>query len=61
MANQATPLAAKYYTDATYFTLDLDNIFYRSWQCVSHVSEVANAGDYATLQLAAMKRLCRGA
>jgi phenylpropionate dioxygenase-like ring-hydroxylating dioxygenase large terminal subunit len=52
MVNQGTPLAAKYYTDAAYFTLDRDNIFYHSWQCVCHVSEVANAGDYATLPIA---------
>jgi hypothetical protein len=40
MGNNSTPLAAKYYTDARYFTLDKENIFFRSWQCVCHQSEI---------------------
>ena len=51
MAHPSTPLAAKYYTDKRYFTLDRDSIFFRSWQCVCHQSEVANAGDFATLPI----------
>jgi len=51
MANQDSPLAAKYYIDEEYFLLDRDNIFFRSWQCVCHESEVANSGDFATLPI----------
>ncbi|RLA13783.1 MAG: hypothetical protein DRQ59_04550 [Gammaproteobacteria bacterium] len=42
MANQGLPLAAEYYTDEKFFHLDRHNIFFRSWQCVCHQSEVAN-------------------
>ena len=41
-----SPLSARYYTDSEYFELDKENVFYRSWQCVCHVSEVADAGDF---------------
>jgi phenylpropionate dioxygenase-like ring-hydroxylating dioxygenase large terminal subunit len=51
MANQGLPLAAKYYTDEKFFPLDRDNIFFRSWQCVCHQSEVSNSGDFATLPI----------
>lgn len=51
MTNQGLPLAAKYYTDEKIFPLDRDNIFFRSWQCVCHQSEVANSGDFATLPI----------
>jgi phenylpropionate dioxygenase-like ring-hydroxylating dioxygenase large terminal subunit len=44
-------LPARYYTDSRYFDLDRDNIFYRSWQCVCHVAELANPGDFATLPI----------
>lgn len=45
---QTTPLAAPYYTDPAVFTQDRDTIFYRTWQCVCHVSEVAKPGDFMT-------------
>ena len=43
----ASPLAVEYYTDAAQFERDKVEIFYPSWQCVCHVSEVARPGDYA--------------
>ena len=46
-----TPLAAHYYIDAPSFEIDKEKIFYRTWQCVCHVSEVANSGDYATFTI----------
>ncbi|MCP4767601.1 MAG: aromatic ring-hydroxylating dioxygenase subunit alpha [Gammaproteobacteria bacterium] len=49
--NHRLPLAAKYYTDPACFTQDRDTVFYRSWQCVCHLSEVANSGDFATLAI----------
>ena len=51
LVNKRLPLAAKYYTDSVYFTQDRDAIFYRSWQCVCHLSEVANSGDFTTLAI----------
>ena len=47
-----TPLQAKYYTEPSWYDQDKENIFYRSWQCVCHISEVAEKGAYATLQIA---------
>ena len=45
------PLSAKYYTDSKYFDIDKEKVFYRSWQCVCHVSEVADAGDFTTFKV----------
>ena len=45
---QNTPLSARYYVEPEYFEIDKEKVFYRSWQCVCHVSEVAEAGDYKT-------------
>ncbi len=46
------PLAARYYTEPSWYERDKENIFYRTWQCVCHVSEVAQSGAYATLRIA---------
>ena len=48
----AAPLAATYYTDPSWYDHDKEFIFYRTWQCVCHVSEVAQPGAYATLRIA---------
>ena len=47
----SVPLDANYYVEPDLFTLDKDKIFYRTWQCVCHVSEVATVGAYATLSI----------
>ena len=46
-----SPLSAKYYVESGYFDSDREKIFFRSWQCVCHVSEVAEAGDYASFTI----------
>lgn len=43
-----TPLSAHYYTEPAHFEVDKERIFYRTWQCVCHVSEVAEPGDFKT-------------
>ena len=48
MAAEPSPLKPEYYLEPARFERDRNEIFFRSWQCVCHVSEVANAGDYAT-------------
>jgi len=48
----ASPLAARYYTEPRWYESDKENIFYRTWQCVCHVSEVAQPGAFATLRIA---------
>ena len=45
------PLAAKYYVEPDRFEVDKEKIFYRSWQCVCHLSEVAEAGQFATYRV----------
>ena len=45
------PLTAKYYIEPGWFDVDKEKIFYRTWQCVCHVSEVAAAGQYVTHKL----------
>ena len=42
------PLPASSYIDPSVFEVDKEKIFYRTWQCVCHVSEVAAPGDYVT-------------
>ena len=42
------PLDANHYIEPDLFTRDKDKIFYRTWQCVCHVSEVSAPGDYVT-------------
>lgn len=51
MPENRSPPAIEYYTDAAHFERDKHDIFYRSWQCVCHVSEVARPGDYATCSI----------
>lgn len=46
-----SPLAVDYYIDPAYFERDKIDIFYRSWECVCHVSEVAEPGDFVTHDL----------
>jgi len=48
-----TPLAASFYTDPSVFERDRDAIFYKTWQCVCHVSEVAEPGAYITHDIVA--------
>ena len=40
------------YTDPEFAQLEIDLIFRPSWQIVCHVSEVANPGDYQTIEYA---------
>ena len=47
-----TALSAHYYTDPGQFDIDLNKIFYRTWQCVCHVSEIEQTGDYVTHSVA---------
>ncbi len=44
-------LPAWTYDNAEFFDLERKHIFMRTWQLVCHVSEVAEPGDYATLDL----------
>ena len=48
----AAPLPSRYYTDPSVFDLDRQAIFYRSWQCVGHVSQLPEIGDYLSFAVA---------
>lgn len=49
---RAWTLAALLYTDARVLVEEREKIFSRTWQVVGHASQVANAGDYFTTELA---------
>lgn len=46
-------LGQKFYTDPAYYTLDLENIFYRDWLFVGHDCELPKTGSYMTVQIGA--------
>jgi len=39
------------YTSQAFYDLEMEKIFKPEWHCVGHVSEVANVGDYFTLDM----------
>jgi len=45
-------IPSRFYTDEKHFEFDKKQIFYKSWQFVGHISQVANAGDYFTTKVA---------
>jgi phenylpropionate dioxygenase-like ring-hydroxylating dioxygenase large terminal subunit len=47
----AETLPAGAYTSQAFFDLEVEKIFRKDWLCVGHVSQVANVGDYFTLDL----------
>ena len=46
--NSDEPLPARSYIDPLCFEQEKQGIFYRSWHCVGHCSEVAKPGDFAS-------------
>ena len=49
---QAYSLPARFYLDAEVFEREKEAIFYRHWHYVGHLSQLENAGDYVTAQIA---------
>lgn len=47
----ALTLPSKYYYDQEIFDREAQTIFYPSWHCVCHVSEIPNKGDFVVLDL----------
>jgi hypothetical protein len=45
-------IASHYYTDPPIYGLEKEHVFYRTWQYVGHVGEIANVGDYFTVKIA---------
>ena len=46
-------LPRSFYTDADYFNLDMDAIWYREWLFVAHECELQEPGSYVTVQIGA--------
>ncbi|MFS0824785.1 aromatic ring-hydroxylating oxygenase subunit alpha [Bacillus sp. 1P02SD] len=40
------------YFDNAYFQKELENIWFKTWLCAGHVSEIPNVGDYFTVDIA---------
>ena len=47
----ALTLPSRYYFDPDLFAREAETIHYRSWHCVCHRSEIANAGDFVKFDL----------
>jgi phenylpropionate dioxygenase-like ring-hydroxylating dioxygenase large terminal subunit len=50
-ADLAETLPAAAYTAPSFFDLEVERIFRQDWFCVGHVSQLAEVGDYFTLDL----------
>src|ERR1700689_3039850 len=48
---QATTLPPEAYTSDAFFRLEAERIFRKQWLVIGHVSQLAKAGDYFTLDL----------
>jgi Rieske 2Fe-2S family protein len=44
-------LTRKFYTDPTFYQVDLENLFYREWLFIGHDCEINQPGDYFTVQI----------
>ena len=51
-AEQASPLPNWCYTSEEFFRLEVENIFMKAWNYVGHESQLPNAGDYFTRDIA---------
>lgn len=49
--SRATTLPAQAYTSEDFFAWEVDNLLRQGWQCVGHVSQIPNAGDFINLDL----------
>jgi phenylpropionate dioxygenase-like ring-hydroxylating dioxygenase large terminal subunit len=48
---EAVTLPAAAYTSEAFYRWEVDNVLRAEWQCVAHVSQLAEAGDFITLDL----------
>ena len=51
-------LEARYYTDPDVYAAEMAGLFARTWQFAGHVSQVAEAGDYFTFEMAGESLVC---
>lgn len=48
---EAWTIPARFYTDQNAFEHEKENVFAKSWICVAHSIELANANDYVTREI----------
>ena len=48
---EAWTIPARFYTDQNAFEHEKESVFAKSWICVAHSSELANANDYVTREI----------
>jgi len=48
---RATTLPAQSYTSEEFFAWETENLLRAGWQCVAHISQISNAGDFLNLDL----------
>lgn len=48
---RATTLPPEAYTSEAFYEWEVENIFKKEWQCLAHLSQIPNAGDFITLDL----------
>ena len=51
-------LDARYYTDPEIFKIEQDGVLARTWQFAGHSSQLENAGDYFTFEMAGENLFC---
>ncbi|MEM7193374.1 MAG: aromatic ring-hydroxylating dioxygenase subunit alpha [Pseudomonadota bacterium] len=51
-------LEAKYYIDPEIFRHEMSGLLTRTWQFAGHASQIANAGEYFTFQIAGQNLFC---
>lgn len=51
-------LEARYYTDPAIFARELQGLLARTWQLAGHVSQIPDAGDYFTFEIAGENLFC---
>ncbi len=51
-------LEARYYTDPAIFAAEMNGLLARSWQFAGHASQLPDAGDYITFEIAGQNLFC---
>ena len=51
-------LDARYYTDPAIYAAEMSGLFARTWQFAGHISQVVEAGEYFTFEMAGESLVC---
>jgi len=49
--NQAETIPSTWYTEKIIYEFEIDHLFNQSWQCIGHVNQLHNVGDYILFEL----------